>query len=235
MSIENATAAPPGFAPKGSQRWLQIAVNRAPEALNEPLRTALALPSDHTVEWRSPRTDHGHLEYRDGAFLDLLECTLNKRKLNDFWPTRGPMWDGLARTTSGDLLLVEAKAHIPEIISGRTRASGDSRNRIGAALRETQQALAPRSLDYVDWSGAFYQYANRLAHLYLLRELNGLPAHLVYVYFLNARDVSGPSEVAEWVGAIKVVEGYLGLGQHRLSRYIHKLFVDVRPLERVVE
>ncbi|HET7459915.1 MAG TPA: hypothetical protein VFJ82_01655 [Longimicrobium sp.] len=219
---------------RGSQRWLQVAVNHAPHTLDDPLRHALALEPEHHIEWRSPRAENGYLEYRDGAFLDLLGCKLTRRSLNDFWPTRGPMWDGLARTTRGDLLLVEAKAHIPEIISGRSRAAGDSMDQINAALRMTQQALAPRSLDYVDWSGAFYQYTNRLAHLYLLRELNGLPAHLVYVYFVNARDVGGPSEVAEWMGAIKVVEGYLGLGRHRLGKYIHKLFVDVRALESAV-
>jgi hypothetical protein len=221
------------FTARGSQRWLQIAVNRAPETLNAPLREALALGADDAIDWRSPREDDGFLEYRDGTFLDRLCCEpLSVRTLEAFWPARGPMWDGLARTSRGDLLIVEAKAHVPEIISGGTRATGDGRARIEAALRETQRALAPKA-DAVDWSKTFYQYANGLAHLYLLREVNRVPAHLVYVYFLNAADVNGPSERAEWIGAIKVVEGYLGLGAHRLSRYIHKVFVDVADLPHV--
>ena len=36
-----------------------------------------------------------------------------------------------------------------------------------------------------DWSGTFYQYANRLAHLYLLHELNDVDAWLVFVYFVG--------------------------------------------------
>jgi hypothetical protein len=221
------------FTACGSQRWLQIAVNRAPETLNAPLREAMALGADDAIDWRSPREDDGFLEYRDGTFLDRIDCSpLPKRTLDQFWPARGPMWDGLARTSRGDLLLVEAKAHIPEIISGGSRAVGKGRVQIDAALRETQAALAPKA-SAVDWSRTFYQYANRLAHLYLLREVNGLPAHLVYVYFLNANDVNGPSERGEWIGAIKVVEGYLGLGRHRLSRYIHKVFVDVADLPAV--
>jgi hypothetical protein len=221
------------FTARGSQRWLQIAVNRAPETLNAPLRQAMSLGTDDAIDWRSPREDDGFLEYRDGTFLDRLGCDpLSRRTLKAFWPARGPMWDGLARTSRGDLLLVEAKAHIPEIISGGTRASEESKAKIDAALRQTQKALAPKA-DAVDWSKTFYQYANRLAHLYLLRELNEVPAHLVYVYFLNAKDMNGPSERAEWIGAIKVVEGYLGLGRHRLSRYIHKVFVDVADLPAV--
>jgi hypothetical protein len=215
---------------RGSQRWLQVAVNHAPHTLDDPLRRALSLEDDHMIEWRSPCGDDGYLEYRDGSMLARLGCALEKRKLEDFWPARGPMWDGLARTTRGDLILVEAKAHIPEIISSGSRATGQSKAMIDTALLETQQALAPRGVGFVNWSRVFYQYANRVAHLYLLRELNSLPAHLVFVYFLNARDVRGPAAEAEWRGAIKVVEGYLGLGRHRLNRYIHKVFVDVDAL-----
>lgn len=220
---------PPPLAAKGSQRWLQIAVNHAPQALESPLRDSMRVGVEETFEWLSPRADDRYLEYRDECFLGRLGCSLSTRKLQEFWPTRGPVWDGLARTSSGNLLLLEAKAHVQEIVSGGSRAQPGSKARILASLRETQEALAPRA-KAVDWSNTFYQYANRLAHLYLLRELNGLPAHLVFVYFLNATDVNGPSDRAEWIGAIKVVEGYLGLGRHRLSRYVHKIFVDVADL-----
>ncbi|HEX8831409.1 MAG TPA: hypothetical protein VF705_09605, partial [Longimicrobium sp.] len=74
---------------------------------------------------------------------------------------------------------------------------------------------------------------NRLAHLHLLREQNGIPAHLVLVYFLNAADVNGPTERAEYMGAIKVIEHYLGVRNSRISRYVHKLFVDVNALADV--
>jgi hypothetical protein len=217
---------PTPFAPKGSQRWLQITVNQQPELLNKPLRQSGGWDPKAEVEWLSPIEQDGFCEYRDQACLKQLGLNL-QNPLADFWPARGPVWDGLARI-GRDALLVEAKAHIPEMISPASRATGASKATIDKSLRTVQRALAPKAT--IDWSGIFYQYANRVAFLYFLREINKLPAHLVFVYFLNASDVSGPSTRDEWTGAIRLVEGYLGITRHRLSRYIHKVFVDIRQL-----
>lgn len=221
--------AAPAFAGKGSQRWLQIAVDRRPAALDVPLRAAAGLPPDTPVQWLSPRIEDGFIEYRDRATFDRLGIKLGKRPLEDFWPARGPVWDGLARAETGDVFLVEAKAHIGEMVSGRSRASEAPMAKIRESLREVQRAIAPGA-EEVDWSGTFYQYANRIAHLHLLRAQNEIPAHMVFVYFLNATDVGGPSERAEYEGATKVIEHYLGIRQSKLSRYIHKVYVDVRDL-----
>lgn len=187
----------------------------------------MGLAANVEVEWLSPLARENYVEYRDGTTYDRLGVHL-RRPSTGFWPDRGPMWDGLARLSTGEVLLVEAKAHIQEMVSKGTRASEPARAKIVESLRTVQRVLAPRA--DVDWAGTFYQYANRLAHLHFLQEDNGVPAHLVFIYFLNADDVGGPSDRAEWIGAIKVVEGYLGLGRHRLSRYVHKIFVDVREL-----
>jgi hypothetical protein len=219
----------PTFASKGSQRWLQIAVNRSPHMLDEPLRTSAGLAPESPIEWLSPRAEEGFIEYRDGSTVDRLGIQLTKRTLADFWPARGPVWDGLARAATGDVFLVEAKAHIGEMVSGRSRASEASMAKIRESLRAVQREIAPGA-DEMDWAGTFYQYANRLAHLHLLRVQNGIPAHLVFVYFLNAADVGGPSERAEYEGATKIIEHYLGIRQSKLSRFVHKLYVDVRNL-----
>jgi hypothetical protein len=215
------------FAKKGSQRWLQMAVNLRPEVLNAPLRSAMRLPAGAGIEWLSPLRHQKFVEYRDGATLDYCKVLL-KRPLHEFWPAGGPVWDGLAKTEGGDLLLVEAKAHIPEIVSGGTRASGARADKIRESLTRARNYFARNA--EVDWSATFYQYANRLAHLHFLREDNGVPAHLVFIYFLNAGDVNGPRDRAEWEGAIKVVECYLGIRRTRLQKYVHKLFIDVRDL-----
>src|SRR5436190_1726764 len=191
------------YANKGSQRWLQIAVEKAPELMDAQIRSAMNLPADVSIQWLCPVRGTGFGEYRDEAFLTLLGIDLPAKQLRAFWPTRGPMWDGLARTSRGDIILVEAKAHIPEMVSPSSKATGDSEKQIVAALEQTRKALAPKSK--VSWSGIFYQYTNRLAHLYLLRSLNGVRAHLVYVYFTNAGDVFGPTSREEWEGAIKVM------------------------------
>jgi hypothetical protein len=81
-----------------------------------------------------------------------------------------------------------------------------------------------------DWTGTFYQYTNRLAHLYLLHELNAIDAWLLFVYFVGDSDVHGPDTVAEWKAALEVMYGALDLNRrHPLLRRRVDVFVDVRP------
>jgi hypothetical protein len=217
------------LAAKGSQRWLQIAVNRAPELLNAPLLASMGMPGSTAVEWLSPLEVHGYLEYQDQPFLDRLGVVPPNRTLADFWPASGARWDGLARTSAGDLLLVEAKANVKELVTSATGATGASLARIKTSLEQVRQNLAPKATA-VEWSGTFYQQANRLAHLHFLRVQNELPAHLVYIYFLNAPDVATVRLREEYEAANFVIECYLGMGRHKLSRYIHKLYIDVNEL-----
>ncbi|HEX8830592.1 MAG TPA: hypothetical protein VF705_05465, partial [Longimicrobium sp.] len=165
MSIDTVIAAPPSFAAKGSQKWLQIAVNRRPALLDEPLRASARLPEDASIDWLSPVESNRFLEYFDQSMCDRLGINPEKRRLDDFWPAGGPRWDGLARASTGDVFLVEAKAHIGEMVSDASRASEVSRARIAESLRAVQRQIAPGA-DEVDWTGRFYQYANRLAHLH---------------------------------------------------------------------
>ena len=45
-----------------------------------------------------------------------------RRLLQHFGPSVGPQWDGLARSDVGNILLVEAKAHIDELFSPACQA-----------------------------------------------------------------------------------------------------------------
>jgi hypothetical protein len=221
------------FARAGSQRWLQVAIDRHPAALNRPISQILGVAED-TISWRSPLRSEGFCEYRDMEALRCLDVTrLPQRSLSAFWPRRGPVWDALGRTERGDLLFVEAKAHIAEAASSPTHASTASLPLIQKSRLEVRRFLAPNS--EADWTRSFYQYANRLAHLYLFRRLNDLPAHLVLVYFLNARDVGGPTSVAEWRAAIALLQAALGLKSHSLESFIHTVFVDIAPFAEVDE
>lgn len=219
---------------RGSQRWIRAAVNEYPHVLQAPLAAAMRLPSDATITWVSPLDSEKHREYRDEEALRRLLRLLDlpeslKAPLKEFWPRRGPVWDALGVTRRGDLLLVEAKAHVAELASPATRATPASRALIERSLTATRDFLAPGS--EAAWSGTFYQYANRLAHLYLLRHRNGLPAHLVFVYFLNAADVDGPSTKAEWDAALTLLYAALGLSRrHPLSAYVHNVFIDAASL-----
>ena len=219
------TAQPKGA--KGSQKWIQALVNQRPDLLDRLVRDACELPPQESIEWVSPLERDEFAECRDGDFLRRLGVELGHQSLRDFWPRSGPRWDGLGRTESGTVFLVEAKANVPELVSDACGATSPaSIARIKDSLRETQEFLGVDTR--IDWSGKLYQYANRIAHLYLLRELNGVSAYLLFVYFVGDAEVKGPRTIREWKAAITVAERVLGLPQrHRLSDYVVKVFVDV--------
>lgn len=215
------------YATRGSQRWLQIAIERHPHVLLEVLREPLCLKPADTIDWRSPVRSTEFKEYRDGAALALLGQNLDRTPLSDFWPARGPVWDALGLASDGRPIFVEAKAHIAEAASPGTQASPDSLKLIIASLEKARKYYAPKATSA--WTGTFYQYANRLAHNYLLRELNGIDSQLVFFYFLNATDVDGPASHERWKGAIELLHAALGLSTIR-DKGVHEVFVDVRDL-----
>lgn len=215
-----------GRAARGSQYWLQQLVNENAELLNQHITASIAPLEGKAIEWLSPLASENFREYRDGAFLKKLGIDLQARPLSEFWPTGGPVWDGLAKTRDGDLLLVEAKSHIPEAVSPPSRASPTSLAKIRSSLDETKGWLNGNR--DADWSGIFYQYTNRLAHLYLLRELNHRPAWLVFIYFVGDDEMNGPGTIDEWKGAVLTIETYLGVTRSRLSPYVGHVYLDVR-------
>ena len=57
------------FANAGSQRWIQVAVNRRPDVLLSSLREAGAISESTTIDWASPLERDGCCEYRDAIAL----------------------------------------------------------------------------------------------------------------------------------------------------------------------
>jgi hypothetical protein len=220
------------LAAAGSQRWLQLAVNVHPGLVEEPLMSSLGGASHAPLEWLCPLHSGGYREYKDLDAMKALGVPASvQHTLADFWPRRGPVWDGLARSAKGELLLLEAKANIPELVHGRTPAGPESLRKITERLREVREFLAPKST--AEWAHTFSQYASRLAFLYFLRHMNQLPARLVFVYFVNARDMRGPTTRVEWESALALMHAALGLPRrHPLSPFIHNLFIDAGELER---
>jgi hypothetical protein len=198
--------------------------------LDSELRSRFGWSNEETINWLSPIANDDYAEYNDEEFLNLLDVQAVNPPLETFWPRRGACWDGLGRTTRGRPLLIEAKAYIEEMASSPSGAGGQSLQHIRRSLNHLKSFLGSASPH--DWSALFYQYTNRLAHLYFLRELNRIDAYLVLVYFVGANDVPEPSTATEWKAAIRLLKKVLGLGRnHRLSRYIAEVFVDVSRLE----
>ncbi len=211
-----------------SEHWLRRAVNEKPDVLNRAIANDRHDESLLQIKWISPIVEDNFGEYRDQSFLDALGVVLPQRELGDFWPARGPQWDGLGKTPDEKIVMVEAKAYIEEMVTPPSQASEASLAKIQAALAETKE-FVHGSKDS-NWSASFYQYANRLAHLYLLRQLNGIDAYLVFIYFTNAPDVTEPSSEEEWKAALRVMHRVLGVGRNKLSPYVAECFVDASSL-----
>ena len=209
--IEQAKAA------KGSQHWLLHLVETAPGRLD-------AAAGFGTLEWLSPRAEDGFAEYRDAAYLDRLGVELTTVPLDTFWPAGGPVWDGLAHASYGASILIEAKSHVSEMRSNCEATSPESRAMIEKAFAMTKAAF---DVDPdIDWCTDHYQYANRLAHAYLMKELNNVPTELVFLYFVGDSEVNGPATRKEWESAVMEAQDRLGiLGQ--LPRYVRDVFIDV--------
>ena len=202
---------------RGSLRQIQHLVNDHPGVLNQAIGIG-------PITWHSPLAADDLAEYRDQSFLNRLGVLLPLKSLADFWPTRGPQWDALGRADSGEVVLVEAKAHVREILSSASQASPVSLARIQKSLAGTALALDARP--GADWALRFYQYANRLAHAHLLQTLNGIATRLVFVYFIGDRDMNGPQSRREWESSILILQEGLGI-RGRLPKYVIDAFIDV--------
>ncbi len=211
----------------GSQKDLQILINEKKDLLDKEISAKLNRKID--ITWKSPLKTDQFAEYRDNEFLRILN--LDPRivvPLDDFWPRLGPQWDALG-TDEKTVFLVEAKANLPEIVTPPTGAGPESKSRIMDTFAEVKEYL--NANNSIDWTGTFYQYANRIAHLYYLRVLNGIDAYLVNLYFLNDKSVDGPSTKEEWQGAITVIKQYLGIPKsHKLDKHMLDIFIDVNNL-----
>ena len=212
---------------KGSLKWIQHVVNDCPDVLNKPINNFIDTDKGQSMKWLSPKADDDYSEYRDQAFLDLLGNKLPKTKLKDFWPKQGPQWDALGRIEDKAYFLVEAKAHVSEIISSSQAKSPDSISLINKSLDETKNYLKLKS--DLDLTKGFYQYLNRLAHLYFLRTLSDVPAYLVFVYFVNDH-THIPATKDEWNGALQLMHAILGTHRHALSKYVIEVFIDAAEL-----
>jgi len=213
---------------KGSLKWIQYILNDYPDILDNSIKKFLPASRSQSIEWLSPLADDDYAEYRDQTFLDLLGIKLTKKELKAFWPSQGPQWDALGRIKKEAYFLIEAKAHVSEIISSSQAKAKSSVSLINKSLRETAKYLNLKP--GIDLTKGFYQYSNRLAHLYLLRVLNNIPTYLVFVYFLNDHTHISTSR-EEWNGALQLMHSFLGTHKNKLSKYIIEVFIDIKKLK----
>ncbi|MDE0534347.1 MAG: hypothetical protein OXI01_23285 [Albidovulum sp.] len=210
---------------RGSEHWLRVAVNDASAFTNAKIKVALGWRTQKRNEWRSSIKKDEYSEYFDDAFLDRLGIRKLEVPLDEFWPAGGPRWDGLARTSSGKILLVEAKAFTEESVDFECKAGSVSRKMICRALEQAKHAF--KSNERANWESLFYQYANRLAHLQFLVSRNQIDGYLMFMCFANAPDVPSPCTGEYRKGADRLWRKCLGLGRHPYSRRDSTVVIDV--------
>ena len=203
-----------GAAVHGSQQQIQLYVNNYAELLSRAvIASTPSIPHDAQIEWVSPLRAERYREYYDDGFLKMLGLEANRQQLADFWPRGGPHWDALAKFESAGksgVIVVEGKAHVTEICGNGCDAEPESRKKIEASLRQTCEWLKVPYEQYRPmWTGSLYQSANRLTHLYFLREVARVDASLVNIYFLE--DKYKPTRQDEWIVALATAKTKLGI------------------------
>lgn len=217
-----------GRAFVGSQLQIQIAVARRRAELSRSTARAIGLPVTSSLVWTPPLEESCFAEYRDGFFLRAVGLEDLAASLKDFWPQRGPRWDGLATIkidgAANGVVLVEAKSYPQEMERGGCQAKGASLKKIRHALEDAKRWFGvPES---ADWLGSLYQFANRLAHVYFLRERHGIRAWLVDLCIIDDPTWKATSRAA-WTAHMPALRARLGFGDRPIP-WVREVFLPGR-------
>jgi len=203
-----------GRAFAGSQLQVQIYVLRKPDVLSEAVSRALAVRGKTvpSVHWTAPLEAELFKEPFDQTFLVALGLQDTAKALRQFWPSGGPNWDALAVLGNGarrdGVLLVEAKSYPEEVYGSGCRATNHkSIKTIEHSLLVAQRWFGATTGS--DWTGRLYQYANRLAHVYFLRQELGVDAWLVNLCFTDDMTTRS-TKVADWEQILPTFKRELG-------------------------
>jgi len=184
---------------KGSQYWIRMLTNDRSllKKFASEIKKHIPNVGECIIEWVSPLEEDDFCEY-DGD--DMLRKLCIHRSLLGFWPikTQGSQWDALGyieckqQAGCSDqqvdakriFLLVEAKAHKDEMKKGSTGATSPaSLAIIRNTFSKTQKHLGATPIN--NWTTTYYQFANRLAHLFIFKEEFKLDAYLIFLNIIN--------------------------------------------------
>jgi hypothetical protein len=176
---------------------------------------------------------------RELVGLDFIHDAEVIRLWKAFWPQTGNAqnWDAVGKIEFGnheEWLLVEAKAHLYEVVSHCGAKSENSLDQIKLALEKTMRDFCDPPIKVENWLSPYYQYANRLAVLFfLMREVQPvIPARLLFIYFTGdqRKDEVCPKGKEEWQIVIEEMEERLGVNPVKeLTQRVHHLFLPVNP------
>jgi hypothetical protein len=132
------------------------------------------------------------------------------------------------RKAGFDFLVIEGKAEEAKYI---VIDNGKSLDKIKNTLTIVKRELKVKRK--AEWLGEYYQYANRIAYLYLLTIVGQVPAWMVFLYFVGDMEQNGPATAGEWDGPLKKMRQALGLPQrHLLSEAIINVYAPATSSRR---
>lgn len=215
----------------GSEYRLHWYLRHRLDALNKEVGRAVGCAGRDVAWLPFPVSPAGRVrEFRALEWLGEALTRDIKTKWREYWPQTGKQqnWDAVARAGQR-WILVEAKANHPEFCSPPTRpTSAASLAQITLTLGRLRRHL--KAHRYFDWTGTYYQYANRLAALRFARE-EGFDACAVFIYFYGETFPDGtecPDSPARWHDLIEARRLTLGLPrEHALSPFERDVFLPV--------
>ena len=235
---------------KGSKRHICWYVNEAPEQLNATIFSAtasLAAAAASEPEWVSPLDDEGYAEYWNELFLkrlDLLEEHL--ASFREFWPFKPwsngkvnpqgtPHWDALARVPLGNgdggVIMIEAKAHRTELVKPKDKSSAgaESLDKIRKSFAEVRYFYGVAD-DVPPWESRYYQFCNRLAHVWWMNERAKVPTWLVWALIVDDPSWRDRMTSPQWHEAFQTIKRDVGLrSHHRLNDKISVIYLPAAP------
>jgi hypothetical protein len=237
-------------AMKGSKRHVCWYVNEAPDLLNAALFSAspsLVAAASAEPKWVSPLAGDAYEEFWNERFLQRLNLLDDHlESFREFWPfkpwvngkvsPRGtPHWDALAQVPLGGdrwgAVMVEAKAHRGELVKPNDRSKADARS-----LDRIRESFA-KVRDYYGvaktippWESRYYQFCNRLAHLWWMNERAKVTTWLVWMLIVDDPVWRDRMTAPQWYDAFQTIKSEVGLpAQHRLTDRINVVYLPAAP------
>lgn len=212
----------------------------------QDLKKQIGLSPDSEIHWLDYGFDNsmisGDKEYKQREFFESIPKIFTPEVMaefekDDFGEILNQNWDGIFWVDK-TVYLVEAKAHTEEIKSDCKATSKSAISKIDWCFEETKHSFNILSTN--DWKRNYYQMANRIVFLYLLKKHN-IEARLVNIYFVDGYEKKVVPPVSDklyiiqnknaskedWEKNIKKEEDYLGISNLN-DKWIFSVFVDCK-------
>lgn len=182
---------------KGSKFWMQTIVN---SSMKLDLEKQIGLGP---ITWLSPLRAEAYKEYKLNEKDMLAQLGLTEQDLA-FWPQNEPQWDAIGM--AGDtIVLVEAKAHVEEMVTKLNATSHESIARITKAMKEIFDIMNHLGNgNFESWVHKYYQLGNRLTFLQKLNQMPNKKAKLVLLNIVEDPTYKSTSK-EEWEVHTKAV------------------------------